>query len=71
MNQINPKKLLYSKWTAVKVINKERHFIISKLTFEENGDVAICEIEAILSKRTESIDWTSLKDNSQWIQGWK
>jgi hypothetical protein len=35
MNKINPKKLLKSKWTAVTAVNKEKHFIISEIEFDE------------------------------------
>jgi len=73
MNQINPKKLLNSKWTAVTPVNKERHFLVTKVVFDENNDneVADCVVEAIMSKRLESIEWEQLKDTDQWLQGWK
>lgn len=71
VRKINPKKLLYSKWTAVAPINKEKHFMITELEFDEEGVVIHCLIEAIMSKRSEAIDWASLKDQSQWKQGWK
>lgn len=32
MNQINPSKLLNSKWTAVKPINREKHFLVADAT---------------------------------------
>jgi tryptophan-rich hypothetical protein len=34
--QINPAKLLLSKWTAVKPVNKEKHFLVTKLIEPEN-----------------------------------
>ena len=71
MIKINPKKLPNSKWTAVTPKNREKHFIISKVEFDEEGLVESCTLEAILSKRTESIDWTELKNEELWIQGWK
>lgn len=71
VRKINPKKLLHSKWTAVKPINKEKHFMVTELEFDEEGVVIHCLIEAIMSKRSEAIDWASLKDQSQWQQGWK
>ena len=37
MNQINPKKLLNSKWTAVKPAHKEKHFLITEIEFDEEG----------------------------------
>lgn len=71
MNQINPKKLLNSKWTAVKPQNKEKHFIVSEIEFDENGSVLSCAIEAVMSKRLIPIEWQELKDDSIWLQGWK
>ncbi|WP_133470766.1 TIGR02450 family Trp-rich protein [Paraglaciecola marina] len=68
---LNPRKLLNSKWTAVKPRNKEKHFLITEVEFDENGNLIHCLIEAILSKRSESIDWTQLKNREVWLQGWK
>ena len=31
MNRLNPKKLLLTKWTAVKPIAKQKHFLISRV----------------------------------------
>lgn len=71
MNPIHPKKLLHSKWTAVQPVNKEKHFIVTEVEFDEEGVVVDCVIEAVMSKRTESIDWTLLKNTDSWRQGWK
>ena len=56
MNKINTKKLLNSKWTAVKPINKEKHFLISELEFDENDKVIHCLIEAVISHRVQPIN---------------
>ena len=71
MNPINPKKLLHSKWTAVQPVNKEKHFMVTEVEFDEEGVVVDCVIEAVMSKRSESIDWTVLKNTDNWRQGWK
>lgn len=71
INKINPKKLLRSKWTAVKPINKEKHFLITEVDFDEQGEVTLCLLEAIISHRTTEINWHDLKDTEQWLQGWK
>ena len=71
MNQINPKKLLNSKWTKVEPTNNEKHFLISELKYDENELISDCLIEAIISKNNESIDWNELKDSNKWQQGWK
>ena len=71
MNQINPKKLLGSKWTAVAPCNKEKHFIVSEVEFDEEELVTSCSIEAVMSKRSISVNWHELEDDSNWIHGWK
>ena len=71
MNKINAKKLLNSKWTAVKPINKEKHFIITEIEFDENNNVINCLIEAVISNRAQPINWAELKESEHWQQGWK
>jgi tryptophan-rich hypothetical protein len=71
MNKINAKKLLNSKWTAVKPIHKEKHFIITELEFDENNNVINCLIEAVISNRVQPINWAELKESEHWQQGWK
>ncbi|PKG37318.1 TIGR02450 family Trp-rich protein [Psychromonas sp. Urea-02u-13] len=71
MNRINPGKLHNSKWTAIKPKNREKHFLISDVEYEEDGLVASCKLEAVLSKNEYLIDWKELKDKEMWIQGWK
>jgi tryptophan-rich hypothetical protein len=71
MNRINPAKLHNSKWTAVNPIKREKHFLVSDIEFDEDGSVTSCKLEAIISKKRYSIDWTELKNQDKWIQGWK
>ena len=71
MKKINPKKLLNSKWTAVAPTNKEKHFLVTEIEFDEEGVVASCLIEAVMSKRSMTINWNDLKDDSNWDHGWK
>lgn len=68
---LTPKKLLNSKWTAVRPKNKEKHFLITEVEFDEEGNIIYCLIEAIFSKRSEAIDWTQLKNQDIWLQGWR
>ncbi|PHX31168.1 hypothetical protein AO354_03220 [Pseudomonas syringae pv. syringae] len=37
MNQINPRKLLLSKWTAATPLNREKHFLVTELFKDEEG----------------------------------
>ncbi len=71
MTRINPEKLLLSKWTAVTPLNKEKHFLVTELIRDEHEKVTACVIEAVLSKRNQSIAWIELKNSSLWRQGWK
>ncbi|MDA7747118.1 TIGR02450 family Trp-rich protein [Psychromonas sp.] len=71
MNKINPKKLLNSKWTALKPVNKEKHFLITKVDYDENDEVVLCLLEAVISHRESEVFWPDLKDDAQWLQGWK
>lgn len=70
MHQINPKKLHLSKWTAVLPINREKHFLVTELIVDEDNKVQECVLEAVLSKRTQTIDWRTLKNPNTWRQGW-
>lgn len=71
MNRIHPKKLLNSKWTAVNPARQEKHFLITEVEFNEDGEVVHCLIEAVLTRRETSMDWRDLKDDSKWLTGWK
>jgi tryptophan-rich hypothetical protein len=71
-NLLNPKKLLLSKWTAVKPSHKRKHFLVSKVILPELPDAAIefIELEAVFDKSTQVIPWRDLKETDIWLQGW-
>jgi tryptophan-rich hypothetical protein len=70
MNRINPRKLAMSKWTAVRPMNREKHFVVTEVEFDENGSVIRCVLQAVLTQRESTIDWRDLKESSLWRQGW-
>ena len=72
MNPLNPKKLLLTKWTAVKPIAKQKHFLVSRVIEPDlpTDPVVSVEIEAVFSKATQVIAWRELQDLSVWRQGW-
>lgn len=72
MISIQPKKLLLSKWTAVKPVAKEKHFLVTKVVPPEleGGQVEWIDLEAVHSKATRRMPWTALRDESQWVRGW-
>ena len=72
MNPLNPKKLLLTKWTAVKPLAKQKHFLVSRVIQPEvpNDSIEFVEIESVFSKATQIIAWRELQDDSVWRQGW-
>jgi tryptophan-rich hypothetical protein len=72
MNPLNPKKLMLTKWTAVKPSAKQKHFLVSRVIEPESptDPVVSVEIEAVFSKATQVIAWRELQDQSAWRQGW-
>ncbi|CAN5319837.1 TIGR02450 family Trp-rich protein [soil metagenome] len=72
MNAIHPKKLLLSKWTAVRPLAKQKHFLVAKVIAPEveGGPVEWIEIESVHAKVTRRIAWRELRDETQWRQGW-
>ena len=71
MNQISPKKLLHSKWTKINVSNKEKHFIVTAVDFDEQQLVIDCRITAVMNNNEYQINWRDLKNPGQWKMGWQ
>jgi tryptophan-rich hypothetical protein len=70
--KLNPKKLLLSKWTAVQVVAKQKHFLVSRVVLPDdlNSPITEIEIEAVYSGNKQIILWRELQDSSRWKQGW-
>jgi len=71
MTKISPKSLLNSKWTKSTVNNKEKHFIVTKVEFDEQQNVTACVVEAVINCAEYSINWQELKQPQQWKIGWQ
>ena len=71
MNRINPEKLLHSKWTAINPQRSQKHFIVNRLVRDADERVVACEIEAVIDRQSEVIDWYELKNSQRWLMGWK
>jgi len=71
-NLLSPKKLLLSKWTAVKPSHKRKHFLVSRVVLPELPEQAIefVELEAVFDQHIQVIPWRELKDSEIWLQGW-
>ena len=72
VNPVNVKKLLLSKWTAVKPIDKRKHFLVSKVITPEPPELKVqwIELEAVHSSVIQRIDWHELRDPALWRIGW-
>ena len=78
MNRIQPNKLMLSKWTAVQVIAKQKHFLVTKLYLPElpegqvntHTQIEFVELEAVYTKDRRKIAWRELTDKTMWKQGW-
>ena len=72
MNPVNTKKLLLTKWTAVKPVAKQKHFLVSRVIQPElpTDPIELVEIEAVFSKVVQEISWRDLQDDRVWRQGW-
>ena len=72
MTPLNPKKLLLTKWTLVKPVAKQKHFLVSRVIQPElpTHPIEMVEIESVFSKATKVIAWRELKDDGAWRQGW-
>ena len=72
MNTLHPKKLLLSKWTAVKSVARQKHFLVVTVIEPEPPEAPVewVEIEAVYSKKIQRIRWRELLDDTLWKQGW-
>ena len=71
MNRVHPKSLLHSKWTKRKIQNKEKHFVVTQVEFDEEQNVTLCIVQAVINHNEYSIDWRTLKTPEQWRCGWQ
>ncbi|MEH3024170.1 MAG: TIGR02450 family Trp-rich protein [Pseudomonas oryzihabitans] len=71
--RINPDKLLNSKWTATQPRERQRHFIVTRVHLPENdtGPIRLIDLQAVLTRRTWTLDWHELLDAECWLQGWQ
>jgi tryptophan-rich hypothetical protein len=72
MNPLNPKKLLLTKWTAVKPVTKQKHFLVSQVIPPElpADPIDLVKIETVFSKAVQAIGWRKLQNDNVWPQGW-
>ena len=71
MNRFNPRKLLLSKWTAASPRHREKHFLVTELFCDEEGTVLEIELQAVMTKRSQTLAWQTLQNDQSWQMGWK
>ncbi|ASP48065.1 TIGR02450 family Trp-rich protein [Cognaticolwellia beringensis] len=71
MNKVNPKVLLQSKWTKLSIENREKHFVITQVEFDEQKNVIECLITAVINNNEYAINWRDLKEPKLWRFGWQ
>jgi len=61
-----------SKWTAVKPLARQKHFLVTKVVEPEPPEAPVewVDIEAVYSKKVQRIRWRDLLDDAVWRQGW-
>ena len=71
-NPLSPKKLLLTKWTAVTLRNREKHFVVVRVIEPEPPSIRVeqVELEAVHSRQVYLLHWRQLTDASLWRQGW-
>lgn len=72
MTPLHPKKLLLTKWSAVRPVAKNKHFLVFRVIEPEPPQVKIewVELEAVFSKTVTHIHWRELQDETLWRRGW-
>ncbi len=55
----------------MEVVNKEKHFTVTKLEFDEQQNVIECVLEAVINCAEYSVDWRDLKHPNRWKIGWQ
>ena len=69
---VNPKKRMLTKWTAVNPINKEKHFMVTKIVMPDliKLPIEFIALEAVFSGRKQLLALKQFNDSTLWLQGW-
>lgn len=69
-NRFSRAKLIGTKWTHLQAQGREKHYMVHKWDpeREEVRDTVI--IEAVLTRRTQSLAISDLRDQNHWRMGW-
>ena len=71
-NPVNRRKIAGSKWTAVRPVDREKHFVVVDWVRDELGaPTDQIEIEAVLTGSVRRMHWRELEDPARWAIGWR
>jgi len=71
-NPVNRKKLPNSKWTAIRPVNREKHFLVLDWVRDDDGNPTDhVYIEAVLTGVVREIFWRDLENPETWRIGWQ
>lgn len=71
-NPVNRKKIVGSKWTATRPVDRQKHFIVIDWVRDEDGTpTELIEIEAVLTRNVSVLHWRELGDPAIWRIGWR
>ena len=71
-NPVNRKKIVGSKWTATRPVDRQKHFIVIDWVRDEDGTpTELIEIEAVLTRDVSVLHWRELGDPAIWRIGWR
>jgi len=70
MNSVNHKKLLNSKWTANRPVNRSKHFMVVDVIVDEADVPQYCMLEAVVTGKELMVHWRDLKNSERWKTGW-
>lgn len=75
MKKTQTKHLVDSKWTDLDPVEREKHFIVTRIASKSkshNGTtVSAIELRAVISKRSKIVPENELNDPARWSPGWK
>jgi hypothetical protein len=68
---MNPNKLMLIKWSSVKHVVKQKHFLVSRViqTEQATDPIELVEIKVFIYTTTQVIAGRELQDDSVWRQG--
>lgn len=52
-------------------VNREKHFLVTDVEYDENGAITHCLIESVMTRRSMAIEWRTLGNSDLWVNGWR